>query len=129
MTAKWRVTEVCVLDDNSIQVRFIDGLESVVHFSPDFFKGVFLHLKDTAKFREVAVVDGAVTWPGGLDLAPDAMYQDIKRHGNRLVEPFSKIKNAARKPGGWPDLPEAKADWDSPRTNAKIARTLIEGET
>ena len=31
----------------------------------------------------------------------------------------------ARKPGAWKSLPKPKADWDSPATNAAIARTLI----
>lgn len=82
MAAYWRITEISVLDVKSIRVRFTDGLEGVVRFPPDFFQGVFSHLNDPAKFREVAVVGGAVTWPGGLDLAPDAMYQDIKLHGS-----------------------------------------------
>ncbi len=30
----------------------------------------------------------------------------------------------ARKPGGWSGLPKAKADWDSPATNAAIADAL-----
>ena len=85
MAAYWRVSEVHVLEDFAIRVRFVDGLEGVVRFSPDFFRGVFSHLNDPAKFREVAVIDGAVRWPGGLDLAPDAMYQDIKLQGERLV--------------------------------------------
>jgi len=37
------------------------------------------HLSDPSRFKEVAVVNGAVTWPGGLDLAPDAMYEDIRQ--------------------------------------------------
>ncbi len=85
MAAFWRVTEVRALDDCcSIRVRFTDGLEGVVRFPPEFFQGVFSHLSDPARFKEVAVVSGAVTWPGGLDLAPDAMYVDIKRQGERL---------------------------------------------
>ena len=85
MAAYWRITKARVLDDHAIQVRFTDGLEGVVRFSPDFFQGVFSHLCDPVKFRELAVVDGAVTWPGGLDLAPDAMYQEIKLHGEQIA--------------------------------------------
>jgi len=37
--------------------------------------------------RERAYVnDGAVTWPGELDLAPDAMYDEIKANGRWVVE-------------------------------------------
>jgi hypothetical protein len=34
---------------------------------------------------EQAYLDlGMVTWPGEIDLAPDAMYREIKQHGKRL---------------------------------------------
>lgn len=79
MAAYWRVSEVRVIEDRAVWVRFADGLEGVVRFSPDFFQGVFSHLTAPDKFREVTVVDGAVTWPGGLDIAPDAMYEDVRR--------------------------------------------------
>lgn len=85
MAAYWRVSEVHVLEDFAIRVRFTDGLEGIVHFPPEFFRGVFSHLSNPDKFREVELVNGAVTWPGGLDLAPDAMYHDIKLHGERLA--------------------------------------------
>jgi hypothetical protein len=29
--------------------------------------------------------DGAVTWPGDIDLAPDAMYREIKRSGEWVL--------------------------------------------
>lgn len=82
---KWDVTEVKVLEDFSLAVRFRDGLEGVVTFLPSFFRGVFSHLSDTPEFQKVHVVDGVVTWPGELDLAPDAMYDQIKRSGVWLV--------------------------------------------
>lgn len=81
MSAYWRVTEVRVVGDYAVWVRFKDGLEGVVRFLPGFFRGVFSHLSDPAKFRQVTVVGGAVTWPGELDLAPDAMHEEIKQRG------------------------------------------------
>ena len=33
-----------------------------------------------------------------------------------------------RKPGAWSALPKAKADWDTPATNAAIAATLAGGK-
>ncbi len=85
MAAYWRVNEVRVIDDYAVWVRFVDGLEGVVRFLPGFFRGVFSHLIDPAQFRQVTVVGGAVTWPGDLDLAPDAMHEEIKRHGGEWV--------------------------------------------
>jgi len=85
MAAYWRVNEVRVIDDYAVWVRFVDALEGVVRFLPGFFRGVFSHLIDPAQFRQVTVVGGAVTWPGELDLAPDAMHEEIKRHGGEWV--------------------------------------------
>jgi hypothetical protein len=43
--------------------------------------GVFASLRDPAVFNQVFVESGAVTWPGDIDLAPDAMHQEIKKNG------------------------------------------------
>jgi tRNA(Arg) A34 adenosine deaminase TadA len=44
--------------------------------------GVFARLRDPAQFAAVGIDHGAVTWPGELDLAPDAMYAEIRAHGH-----------------------------------------------
>ena len=85
MSAYWRVTEVRVVDDYAVWVRFKDGLEGIVRFLPGFFRGVFSHLSDPAKFKQGTVAGGAVTWPGELDLAPDAMHGEIKQRGGEWV--------------------------------------------
>jgi Protein of unknown function (DUF2442) len=81
----WDVTEVKVIDDKAIHVRFKDGLEGDVRFGPNFFCGVFSHLVDPHRFRDVGVVGGAVTWPGELDLAPDRMHADIVARGECVL--------------------------------------------
>jgi len=80
----WRVAEVQALEDYSLRVRFLDGLEGVVRMSALVHSpaaGVFSRLADPALFSQAAVVYGAVTWPGELDLAPDAMYKAIQESG------------------------------------------------
>jgi len=42
--------------------------------------GVFAALADPSLFAQVSLEYGAVTWPGELDLAPDAMYSAIQEH-------------------------------------------------
>jgi len=81
----WDVTEVKLAGEFEILVRFRDGVEGVVKFLPSFFRGVFSHLCDQAFFRQVTVIDGVVTWPGELDLAPDAMHDQLKRNGQWLL--------------------------------------------
>ncbi|MEO5934712.1 MAG: DUF2442 domain-containing protein [Duganella sp.] len=82
---EWDVTEVKVVGDFALAVRFQDGVEGAVKFLPSFFRGVFTHLSNLAEFQKVTVVDGVVTWPGDLDLAPDAMHAEIKRSGEWLL--------------------------------------------
>lgn len=113
MAAHWRITEVKLLDEHSIRVRFTDGIEGVVRFQPEFFSGVFSHLIDPAKFGEVTLVGGAVTWSGELDLVPDAMYDEIKLRGEWVVGNEAK-HDVDRKPGAWSDLPKVDEDWAAP---------------
>jgi hypothetical protein len=49
---------------------------------------VFSALRDPNRFAEAHVRDGVVRWPGDLDLAPDAMYHELKRKGLWVLEPF-----------------------------------------
>ncbi len=82
--APWRVAEVEALSGFRLRVRFNDGTEGIVEMS-DFINsdaaGVFAALRDERLFRRARVALGAVTWPGDLDLAPDAMHGAIKEHG------------------------------------------------
>jgi len=81
----WDVTEVKVAGDYALWVRFQDGIEGEVRFLPTFFRGVFTPLQDPTQFDRVTAVDGVVTWPGELDLAPDAMHREIKARGKWVV--------------------------------------------
>lgn len=82
----WDVTEVKVIGDFALAVWFKDGVEGIVRFLPSFFRGVFAHLSSLPEFKKVQLVDGVVTWPGELDLAPDAMHAEIKRGGEWLLD-------------------------------------------
>jgi hypothetical protein len=46
---------------------------------------VFAALAEPTKFAQAYVEYGAVTWPGEIDLAPDAMYQSIKQNGKWIL--------------------------------------------
>lgn len=69
----------------TLHVRFADGVSGTIHFEPSHFRGVFEPLKDAAFFNQAYVDHGAITWPGELDLAPDAMYDEIKAHGEWVL--------------------------------------------
>lgn len=85
----WAVVEVRPLPGYRLGVCFADGTRGEVDVSRLIHgeeAGVFAVLRDEDLFARVTVVDGAVTWPGELDLAPDAMYDEIKAHGRWVVE-------------------------------------------
>jgi hypothetical protein len=85
----WRVAEVRALPGYRLVVRFVDGTSGEVAVSKLIFgatPGVFEALRDPAIFAQVGIELGAVTWPGELDLAPDAMYDEIKAHGSWTPE-------------------------------------------
>ena len=82
----WRVAACEVVGSHRLHVRFRDGLEGYVQFRPSAFQGVFAPLADPSRFAEAEVVLGAVTWPGELDLAPDAMHAEIKRYGEWVLQ-------------------------------------------
>jgi hypothetical protein len=78
-----------VLPGFRLHVRFNDGIEGTVELigfinSPG--AGVFAALRDEDLFRQARVELGVVVWPGDLDLAPDAMYQEVKNHGRWIVQ-------------------------------------------
>ncbi|SEP43874.1 DUF2442 domain-containing protein [Nitrosovibrio sp. Nv6] len=84
ITAPWRVKAVEALDGYRLHVRFIDGLEGEVDMSERVRSpraGVFAVLADPDVFAQAHVEFGAVTWPGEIDLAPDAMHDEIKKNG------------------------------------------------
>lgn len=67
-------------------MTFVDGTSGEVDLRdllerPEVPSGVFAPLRDPAVFAKAGVVLGAVEWPGGPDLAPDAMYDAIREHG------------------------------------------------
>jgi hypothetical protein len=77
----WDVRNCGILEHGRLNVVFEDGLKGEVELSPSKFRGVFEPLRDPAFFNQAYIDHGAVTWPNGADLAPDAMYEEIKKHG------------------------------------------------
>lgn len=88
--APWRGQEVSALSNHRLAVRFVDGLAGTVDMSALIESpkaGLFARLRDQVLFAQVFVELGAVTWPGGLDLAPDAMHAAIKTNGEWRIVP------------------------------------------
>ncbi len=75
----YRIVNATPLKGYRLALRFADGLTGEVNVSRWVGKGVFNAWKKPG-FFEKAYVDseaGTVCWPGDLDLAPDALYEDV----------------------------------------------------
>jgi hypothetical protein len=78
------VAQVEVISPFGLSVVFQDGLTGRVDLSQRVMSktsGVFAPLADPALFAQAFLHYGAVTWPCGVDLAPDAMYDAIQQQG------------------------------------------------
>jgi hypothetical protein len=80
------ITDVEVVGDYRLRLSFADGTVGDVDFSEREWRGVFEPLSDPAEFARVEVDadGGTISWPGGLDMAPEPLYAEARRN---LVEP------------------------------------------
>ena len=72
------VTKVQTLPDWRLAVEFSDGVRGEISLKDRLFGPVFEPLRAWAMFGQAYVDEfGAVAWPNGADLAPDALYEQI----------------------------------------------------
>lgn len=79
-----RLKSVRSLPNYTLEVQFMDGTQGqvkMIDLITSKEAGVFAELKDEEIFNQVHLEYGVVTWPGEIDLAPDAMYHEIKQKG------------------------------------------------
>ena len=79
----WDVVEVKAEPGFCLRVRFADGLCGRIRVAPEEMQGVLTPLRDPDYFNQVFLDHGAVAWPGDIDLAPDAMYREIRQAQSR----------------------------------------------
>jgi hypothetical protein len=78
------VQSVIPLPGYRLAVRFFDGTSGLIEMRAMIESreaGVFEALRDPATFNAVRIDLGAVSWPNGADLAPDAMHAALAAHG------------------------------------------------
>lgn len=62
----------------TLVVTFDDGVQGEISLADRLFGPMFEPLKDPDFFAQVQVDEfGAVCWPNGADLAPDALYRRL----------------------------------------------------
>jgi len=60
-----------------LEVVFTDGTRCTVQMKDRLFGPMFEPLRDPNLFSKATVDEfGAICWPNGADLAPDAIYED-----------------------------------------------------
>lgn len=73
-----KVSNVTALDDYRLEVVFADGVRGVVSLKEKLYGPMFEPLKDMPYFKQVRVDEfGAICWPNGADLAPDALHAEL----------------------------------------------------
>ena len=79
------VVGVAVVGDCVLRLLFSDGTVGDVDFSSERWTGVLEPLNDPGYFAQAAVDPeaGTVVWLGGIDLAPEPLYEQAKAHPAR----------------------------------------------
>ena len=85
MPMYWDVVDVKAVAPLTLQVKFQDGIEGQVVFKREKLYGVFEPLQNPDFFNQVFIDRDAVAWPGEVDIAPDAMYEEIKKSGVWII--------------------------------------------
>ncbi len=83
ITSLYDVCGVEVLGHYRLRLTFSDGLVGDVDLSYlSEWEGVFTPLRDPTFFAQVRVdpETGTITWPNGVDLAPEVLYERAAAH-------------------------------------------------
>lgn len=69
----------------SIDVEFDDGLSGTIDLSTELHGPVFEPLRDPSFFAQAHIDEfGVICWPNGADLAPEFVYEEIRRQSTEL---------------------------------------------
>jgi tRNA U34 5-methylaminomethyl-2-thiouridine-forming methyltransferase MnmC len=72
-------TDINVLEGYRLWVRFADGVSGEIELADRLFGPVFEPLRDPELFKLARIDEfGAICWPNGADLAPDAVYAKLR---------------------------------------------------
>jgi hypothetical protein len=75
-----------------LELQFDNGESGVVDLSEFVGRGVFAAWEQPGVFERVIITtDGAVEWPGNLDMCPDALY--LRMTGRKPEDLFPTLRN------------------------------------
>jgi hypothetical protein len=85
------ITEAKPLSGYRLQLQFDNGERGDVDLSEFVGRGVFTAWERPGVFEQVAVTsEGAVEWPGELDMCPDALY--LRMTGKKPDDLFPSLR-------------------------------------
>lgn len=90
MKPLYDVTDIHVLAGYRLAVSFEDGLRGTVDLSKRLEGPVFGPLADERLFSQATIEHGTVVWPNGAALAPDVMYDEIRKSSCWVVIPTQR---------------------------------------
>jgi hypothetical protein len=80
----YRIVEVKPIRGYILEIEFSDGAFGQIDLSDRLFGPMFEPLGDPDLFGQVRIDQyGAICWPNGADLAPDALHRTIVANGGR----------------------------------------------
>jgi hypothetical protein len=83
-----KISSVKPMQNWELEIVFADNTRCVISIKDRLFGPVFEPLRDPQFFAQAAVDEfGAICWPNGADLAPDAIYE------NALAAQSGKSRN------------------------------------
>ncbi len=76
------ITAVEVVGAHRLRLTFDDGTVGDVDLAPHEWRGVLEPLRDPDYFAQVRVDadSGTITWPNGVDFAPEPLYEQARKH-------------------------------------------------
>jgi len=74
------ITQVAVVKHGVLELTFADGVTGQIDVLDRMRGPVFARARTDSGFREVTVdrETGTIVWPGGVDLAPDTLYERVR---------------------------------------------------
>ncbi|MCI0331926.1 MAG: DUF2442 domain-containing protein [Planctomycetes bacterium] len=86
------ISEAKALPGYRLELRFDNGESGMVDLSEFVGRSVFAAWEKPGEFEQVTVTaDGAVEWPGEIDLCPDALY--LRMTGKKPEDLFPSLRN------------------------------------
>ena len=79
MDEQHHIIEARPLENYQVRIRFAKGLQGEIALSDLVRKGVFAAWHGPEEFRKVYIDPETHTlaWPGGIDLCPDLLHEDL----------------------------------------------------